>query len=71
MTNGEVLRSLIQNSGLKYKYIAEQLGITPYGLNRKINNLSEFKASEIKKLCDMLRVSPVERERVFFTRSVE
>lgn len=35
MTNTEMLRDTIKAKGLKYNYVAEQLGITPYALQKK------------------------------------
>lgn len=37
MTNSKALRKLVESRGLKYKYIAGQIGITPYCLARKID----------------------------------
>lgn len=40
----------LQIPGLKYKAIAEIMGLTPYALQMKIDNETEFKASEIDTL---------------------
>lgn len=50
MTNTALLKAAIQKSGLKYKYLAEQLGLSTYGLQKKVENATEFKASEITPL---------------------
>ena len=42
MTNTEMLRDAIKARGLKYNYVAEQLGITPYALQKKIDNENDF-----------------------------
>ena len=66
------LREKILNSGLKYKYIAEQMGLTRYGLMRKINNQYEFKSSEIAILCNILHIDSLdEKEKIFFAQKVE
>lgn len=67
MTNTELLKKKIDLSGYKMKYIAAQLGITYYGLAKKVNNETEFKASEIQILCDLLNVTGEEKEEIFFT----
>ena len=36
MTNTERLRKIISNSGLKYSYIAEKIGLTYQGFKNKI-----------------------------------
>jgi len=59
------------DSGLKYKHIASQLGITSYGLQLKIDYTNEFKASEILKLCGVLSLSNAEKDEIFFTPKVD
>lgn len=71
MTDTGQLRSLIENSGIKYKFIAETMGITPYGLQRKIDGINEFKASEIAAFCEILNLGKSERDRIFFAQNVE
>lgn len=67
MTNTELLIEFINKSGYKRSFIAEKLDLTPYGFANKVNNRSEFKASEINTLCDLLHIdSPEEKEAVFF-----
>lgn len=70
MTDTKALRRKIRESGLKYIYLAEQLGLSPYGLQKKIDNLSEFKASEICKLSDILGISDTEVRTIFFNHRV-
>lgn len=38
-------------------YIAEKLGIDRFSLYKKIRNETEFKASEIKNLCEILSIT--------------
>ena len=57
MTNTKKLNEIIKNSGLKKKYIAEQIGRTPYGFALKLSGKHEFTASEIKKLCELLSIT--------------
>ena len=72
MTNTDRLKGLISNSGLKYLAIAEKMGLTYYGLQKKINNVTEFKASEIAMLCDILKISnSEEKESIFFAQKVD
>lgn len=67
MTNTYLLREKIASLGLKYIFIAEQLGLTVQSLQRKIENLSEFKASEIQSMCKILRIDDSnEKEDIFF-----
>ncbi len=66
MTDTQALRAAINNRGLKNKYVAAQMGLSSYGLRKKIENDSEFKASEIMKLSEILDLSVEEREAIFF-----
>lgn len=67
MTNTKMLREIIKNRGIKLKYIAECLEISTYGLQLKIENKKEFKASEINKICTILNITSLkEKEEIFF-----
>lgn len=67
MVDTAMLRKIIKESGLKLFYIAERLDISAYSFTRKIENRSEFTASEIDKLCDVLNITDVnERFAIFF-----
>lgn len=66
MTNTKLLREKIALSGYKLQYIAERIGITYQGFLKKLNNESEFKASEIKMLQTVLGLSKKDRDAIFF-----
>lgn len=68
MTNTELLEKKIGDSGYKRSYIAKAIGLkSAYGLAKKVNNESEFKASEIQALCDLLKIESLEeRDAIFF-----
>ena len=72
MTNTELLEEKIVQSGLKKSYIAKSIGLSPYGLTLKIQNVNEFKASEIEKLCFLLGIDDLEeRSAIFFASKVD
>lgn len=72
MTDTKKLLDAINKSGLRKGFIAEQLGITTYGLQKKVENRSQFKAEEIKILCDLLGITSLEdREQIFFAQNVD
>lgn len=68
MTNAVLLEQYIEKSGYKKSFIAQQLGITAYAFTLKINNKSEFKASEITILCKLLKINAKDREAIFFAK---
>ena len=67
MTNTKLLEQLIEESGLKKKYLAEKIGLTPAGFRNCITNKAEFRASHIAILCEELGiVEPEQKEAIFF-----
>ena len=67
MTNTMLLNKKIDESGYKRIYIAKAIGLkSAYGLAKKIRNETEFKASEINALCELLKIDPEEKEAIFF-----
>lgn len=68
MTNTSLLEQYIEKSGYKKSFIAQQLGITAYAFTLKINNKSEFKATEITILCKLLKINARDKEAIFFAK---
>ena len=69
MTDTLKLKAAIMESGFNQEQLAEMLGMTVATMNYKVNNKSEFKASEIKKLCEILKITDV--NTIFFADKVE
>jgi len=67
MTNTLKLKAIILEKGFVQEQLAEQLGIRSATFNYKLNNKTEFKASEIKKLTEILNLSDAEWKQIFFT----
>ena len=66
MTNTELLKSRIQTSGLKKRYIADQLGITYQGFYLKLIGKNEFLGSEIQKITTLLNIPDKDIKPIFF-----
>ena len=67
MTNSKLLRELIESKGLKLKYVAEKLGLSPYGFQLKLDNKREFKTGEVAILCEILEINSLKKkEEIFF-----
>ena len=66
MTNTKLLREKIDASGLKLNYIASQLWISPKALTMKIENQTQFKAAEIKRLSEILGIETAEEQALIF-----
>lgn len=69
MVDTQKLCKRIDESGLKKYYIASKVGLTTYGLQKKINNQTQFKANEIEELCIILKIKTLEeKEKNFFCK---
>lgn len=64
------LETVIAQSGYKKSYLAEKLSMTKYTFSRKLSGASEFKASEIGLLSQILHLTPVKVEQIFYGRHV-
>lgn len=71
MTNTELLKEKLRESGYKLLHVAAACGLTYAGFLKKINNETEFKASEIVALKKALRLTNSERDAIFFASNVE
>lgn len=72
MTNKELLEKAIEKSGIKVMKLMEAAGIKSYATFRgRMNNDTEFTASEIQALTDALQLTSAERDRIFFALDVE
>ena len=72
MTDTVKLKEKIDEHGMKQCFIAEKLGISGYGFAKKLNNETEFKASEIKIICELLDITSLrEKEAIFFANKVD
>lgn len=68
MTNTMELEIAIKRSKLTKRKIAKEMGLSEMGLYKKINNITEFKASEIVLLSEILAIS--DRDKIFFAKKV-
>ncbi len=71
MKGMELLRKKIDQAGFKLTYVAERCGLTYQGLKKKLDGDTEFKASEIAVLKDMLNLSDAEVQDIFFNDDVD
>ena len=62
------LKDVIIEKGFRISWIAIQLNITRYTLYNKINGVTEFTASEIAKLTEILHLSNLEVKSNFFKK---
>ncbi len=66
MTNEKMLRDKIEESGYRLRFLSKKIGISYQCFLNKVTNNSAFKADEIKVLCDLLKITGEEKEKIFF-----
>ena len=66
MTNVLALRDELNRSGISVSFIARKMGLSREGLYNKLNNQTEFKASEIVALSEILNLPRDKRDEIFF-----
>ena len=67
MTNTELLEQKIKQSGLKKSFIAKKIGVSPGTMTKLLKNKTDFKASQICALCNVLEISDdAEIKAIFF-----
>lgn len=72
MTNSMMLRMAIQRTGLKISAVMEALGIKSYTTMReKLDNVKSFTVREMGILCTLLKLTPEQREQIFFACETE
>lgn len=72
MTNSIMLRGIIQSRGIKFCYLASEIGISYQAFKNKLDNKTEFLPTEIEKLCELLGISELEQKNdIFFAPNVE
>lgn len=71
MTNTELLRKKIDDSGYKLVFLAEKCGLTYNGLLKKLKGETEFKAPEMAVLKDQLNLDADDMEAIFFAADVD
>lgn len=71
MINTLKLKAAIAESGMNQEQIAKMLGVSLCTFNYKLNGTSEFKASEIKKLAELLKMENETMVKIFFADNVD
>lgn len=66
MPNNELLQNKIDASGMTITAICDKASITRASFYNKITGKREWKASELKKICDTLNMTKEEFNVIFF-----
>ena len=68
MTNTELLKAKISESGVSAAHIYRKLGISATAFYNKLNNDTQFKPTEISIICGILHIEKKKKERIFFAK---
>lgn len=66
MTNGKMLKEIAKAKHITLQSIADAIGVSRQGLFKKIENRSEFKASEVMRISELLDLSEEQKKQIFF-----
>ena len=69
--NLKYLNNKIDEINIPITTIAEKMGLSRQSLYLKLNGLREFKASEMIKIFDILRLTSEEKNFIFFADKVD
>ena len=70
MTNTSKIKGKIAEKGYTFTSFAEAVNISRPALRKKINDIVDFKASEIERVCSVLDITRAEISDYFFTLDV-
>ena len=70
MTNTKEFKIALLRKGITAGELAEMVGMSRPSLSYKINNQRLFTVNEISKISEILGLSLIEKERIFFDNEV-
>ena len=70
MTDIELLKECIKDSGMKMNAIAEKSGVNRVTLYSRLNGIGEFTATEIVGLASALHMTDALRDRIFLSKKL-
>ena len=65
MTDTERLKKEIENRGIKLAFVAEKLGLSRQAFQKRFRDKTEFKASEMFIVSDILNLTDDEQREIF------
>ena len=70
MTNTKKLKGKLAENGETIQTLAKKLNMSAPTLSYKINNKSEFSATELKSLLEILNIEDSDIRKIFFADNV-
>lgn len=69
MANCEMLKALIEERGLKQRFIAQRIGVSDKKMHELLNG-GRWRLDEVVAICNVLNLSKKQREAIFFGQEV-
>lgn len=69
MANCELLKALIEERGLKQRFIAQKMGVSDKKMHELLNG-GRWRLDEVVAVCNILNLSKKQREEIFFGQEV-
>lgn len=69
MANCEMLKALIEQRGLKQRFIAQKIGVSDKKMHELLNG-GRWRLDEVVAVCNVLNLSKKQREDIFFGQEV-
>ena len=71
MTNTKKLKACMLMCDITQDQLAEKLNVSRATINYKINNVRQFYSKEVKLIQEVLNLSDLERDEIFFADNVD
>lgn len=71
MTNTNEFKAALVRKGITSGELAEMIGISRQSLSYRMNNIVEFRISEVEKIAQILGLSLEEKNLIFFDSQVD
>lgn len=69
MANCEMLKALIEERGLKQRFIAQKIGVSDKKIHELLNG-GRWRLDEVVAVCNVLNLNKKQREEIFFGQEV-
>lgn len=69
MANCEMLKALIEERGLKQRFIAQSIGVSDKKMHELLNG-GRWRLDEVVAVCNVLNLNKKQREEIFFGQKV-
>lgn len=71
MVNTNLFKAALVRNGMNTQDLAERIGMLRQSLSYRINNIVEFRISEVEKISQILGLSLEEKNLIFFANQVD